>query len=135
LPVVLTGMVEEVDVARRVTERAGGRIVNLAGNTKLAEVIALVAGAACVVMHDSGPMHLATALNKPMVAIYGPTSPKRTGPYRRADAIARLGLPCSPCYLKRVADCPHGHRCLRELQPEVVSTKVSQALTAGVVSS
>jgi len=134
-PVVLIGANEEVEVARQVAELAGSRIVNLAGKTELAEVIALVAGASVVVMHDSGPMHLATALHKPMVAIYGPTSPARTGPYQRPEVVAQLGLPCSPCYLKRLADCPHGHRCLGELSPEVVTAKVSQLLAAGVSSS
>jgi len=58
-------------------------VVNLAGQTKLPELIALVAGAALCVMHDSGPMHLATAFGRPMVAVYGPTSAQRTGPYHR----------------------------------------------------
>jgi len=135
LPIVLIGTSQEAEVARQVAASAGGRIVNLTGKTTLAEVIALVAGATFAVMHDSGPMHLATALGRPMVAIYGPTSPQRTGPYRRAEAIARLDLPCSPCYLKRLAECPHRHRCMHQLLPEVISAKVSQALSAGVTSS
>ena len=134
LPIVLTGMTDESGVARQVAESAGGGIVSLAGRTKLAEMIALVAGATIVVMHDSGPMHLAAALNKPMVAIYGPTSPRRTGPYRRPETIARVNVPCSPCRIKRVADCPYGHRCMKDLSPDAVSAKVTQALSAGVPS-
>ncbi|HOJ74780.1 MAG TPA: lipopolysaccharide heptosyltransferase I [Phycisphaerae bacterium] len=135
LPVVLTGMPEERQIAERVAAEAGGRVVNLAGQTSLPEMIALVDGARAVLMHDSGPMHLATALNKPLVAIYGPTSPARTGPYGRGETVARLDLPCSPCYLKRVADCPHGHRCLRELRPEAVAAQVSRTLAASEPSA
>lgn len=135
LPIVLTGMPDEAEIAGRVAELAGGRMVDLTGKTGLAEVIALVAGATIVLMHDSGPMHLATALGKPMVAIYGPTSPQRTGPYRRAETIARLDLPCSPCYLKRLADCPHGHRCMHDLLPDAVYANVARALATGVASS
>ncbi len=126
--VVLAGMDSEAPIANRVADLAGGPIVNLAGRTSLAELIALVDGAAMVVMHDSGPMHLALALGKPLVAIYGPTSPARTGPYRREEVVARLDLPCSPCYLKDVADCPHEHRCMRELLPATVVERVRRVL-------
>ncbi len=128
LPVVLTGMPEERSVAEQVQTRAGGRIINLAGQTSLAEMIALIAGARAVLMHDSGPMHLATALNIPTVAIYGPTSPVRTGPYGRDETVARLELPCSPCYLKKVDACPHAHRCMRDLSPEAVADQVVRTL-------
>ncbi len=132
LPVVLTGMSDERAVAQTVASRASGRVVNLAGETSLQDVIALIDGARAVLMHDSGPMHLATALNKPLVAIYGPTSPARTGPYGRGETIARLDLPCSPCYLKKVADCPHQHRCMRDLSPETVAEQVTRTLNAAV---
>jgi lipopolysaccharide heptosyltransferase I len=127
-PVVLTGMPEERAIADRVEAAARGRVLNIAGRTTLQEVIALIADARAVLMHDSGPMHLATALDKPMVAIYGPTSPARTGPYGRGETVARLDLPCSPCYLKRIAECPHGHRCLRDLRPEAVADQVLRTL-------
>jgi len=130
LPVVLTGMPEERETAEAVARGVAGKLVNLAGRTSLAQMIALVDGARAVLMHDSGPMHLATALNKPLVALYGPTSPARTGPYGRGETVARLDLPCSPCYLKRVADCPHGHRCMRELLPETVAAQVSRTWAA-----
>ncbi|GMU20551.1 MAG: hypothetical protein AMXMBFR13_06480 [Phycisphaerae bacterium] len=128
LRVVLCGMDSEVAIANRVAELAGGRPVSLAGRTSLPQLIALVDGARMVVMHDSGPMHLATALNKSMVAIYGPTSPLRTGPYGRCDAVARLDLPCSPCYLKNVAECPHEHRCMRALTPGMIVSRIRDCL-------
>jgi heptosyltransferase I len=132
LPLVLIGMESESEIARQVEELAGGRILNLAGRTGLPEVMALVAGASMSVMHDSGPMHLATAFDKPMVAIYGPTSPQLTGPYRRPEAVVRCETSCSPCRLKRVASCEYNHRCLRELSPQVVLQRVLQAMKTGV---
>ena len=130
LRVVLIGMDVEVPLANEVAQLAGNGIINLAGQTSLAELTALVAGATAVVMHDSGPMHLATAFNKPMVAIYGPTNPQRTGPYNRPESIARLELECSPCYLKRVSECPHRHRCMNELTPDLVFQRVMRVLEA-----
>lgn len=134
LPVVLIGMEDEVEVARQVQQAAGEGIVNLAGQTKLPELIALVAGAAMAVMHDSGPMHLATAVGRPMVAIYGPTSPRRTGPYGQPGAVIRLDLLCSPCYIKRVADCPHGHRCMADLAPDVIMDRLRLSCRPGVAA-
>lgn len=128
LPVVLAGAPDELAIARRVQELAGGPITNLAGRTSLQQMSALVAGAAVAVMNDTGPMHLAAALGKPLVAIYGPTNAARTGPYHRPESVARLDLDCSPCYLKRLKDCPHGHKCLKGLTPEVVCRQVSTAI-------
>lgn len=135
LPVVLIGMADEAEVARDVAERAGVPVANLAGQTGLADVIALVDGAAVVIMHDSGPMHLATALGKPMVAIYGPTSPVLTGPYHRPETIARQDVPCSPCRIKRVADCPYDHRCMRDLSVEAVATMLSTRKAEGALQA
>jgi heptosyltransferase I len=129
LSVVLTGMGTEAPIAHRVASMSSRGIIDVAGRTSLAELIALVEGAAAVVMHDSGPMHLASALGKPMVAIYGPTSPARTGPYRRESAVTRLDLPCSPCYLKTIAECPHGHRCMNELRPQEVLERLARVLS------
>ena len=62
-------------------------------------------------------MHLAAALNIPVFAIFGPTSPVRTGPYGKIHTIIRLELPCSPCFTRKpCADW----RCIREITPEMV---------------
>lgn len=132
LPIVLTGMAEEREIVDRVAAATTGRVVNLAGRTSLPQLIALIDGCRAALMNDSGPMHLAAALNKPLVAVYGPTSAARTGPYGRGENVMRLDLPCAPCYLKKLADCPHGHRCMRELLPETVAAEVSRVLAAAV---
>jgi len=131
LSVVLAGASDEVEVAGRVAAQAGPGAINLAGRTSVPQMAALVAGAAVVVMNDTGPMHLAVALDRPLIALFGPTNPLRTGPYRQADSVCRLDLPCSPCYLKRLADCPYAHRCLRELSPAAVADRVAAVLARG----
>ena len=95
-------------------ERIG--VLNLAGKTSLRELVALLEGAQLVVANDSGPMHIAAALGRPLVAVFGPTNPLRTGPYGRMDSVVRLDMPCSPCYSRR---CSH-QSCLQWLGIESV---------------
>jgi heptosyltransferase I len=78
--------------------------INLAGRTNLRQLVALLERAALVVANDSGPMHIAAALGRPLVTPFGPTNPVRTGPYRRLDSVVRVDIPCSPCYSRR---CSH----------------------------
>lgn len=92
--------------------------VNLAGETSLAEAIDLMSCADAVVSNDSGLMHVAAALNRPLVAVYGSTSPQFTPPLAEQVEIVRLGLDCSPCFERT---CRFGHyNCLRDLQPQPV---------------
>jgi heptosyltransferase-2 len=91
---------------------------NLAGRTSLDQAVALLGLADAVLSNDSGLMHVAAALDRPQVALFGPSDPIRTGPRSPAAQVLRLGLDCSPCN-KRI--CPLGHhRCLEELFPESV---------------
>ena len=73
-------------------------ILNLAGRTSLAELAALLRNARLAVTTDTGPMHLACALGTPVVALFGPTAPWRTGPIGLGHVAVRLALPCSPCF-------------------------------------
>lgn len=98
--------------------------VNLSGETSLAEAIDLLSCSDAVVSNDSGLMHVAAALNRPLVAVYGSTSPGFTPPLADQVEVVRLGLECSPCFDRT---CRFGHyNCLRQLEPEAVATALQR---------
>lgn len=96
--------------------------VNLAGATTLKALAAVFARAQAVVSTDTGPMHIAAAMGAPVVALFGPTAPWRTGPYGRTHRIIRLGLPCSPCLKKQ---CHYGTTAC---MADIPVTEVVQAI-------
>jgi heptosyltransferase-1 len=98
--------------------------VDLTGKLNLRQTTALLERAQLVVANDTGPMHLAAALGRPLVTPYGPTSPRRTGPYGRMDSVIRLDLPCSPCLSR---SCNH-RSCLQWLEVESVLELVDRQL-------
>jgi ADP-heptose:LPS heptosyltransferase len=107
---IVAGSPDEADLAAQV----GG--TNLAGKTTLRQLAALIERAAVVIANDSGPMHIAAGMNRPLVTLFGPTNPVRTGPYRREDCVLRIDIPCSPCYSRK---CSH-QSCLKWLGIEAV---------------
>ncbi|HEX8324927.1 MAG TPA: glycosyltransferase family 9 protein, partial [Tepidisphaeraceae bacterium] len=92
---------------------------SLAGKTDLKQLVALLEGARLVVANDSGPMHIASALNRPLVTLFGPTNAVRTGPYGRPDTVLQLDLVCRPCYSR---ECVH-QSCLRWIGVEDVMAR------------
>ncbi|OOW01299.1 lipopolysaccharide heptosyltransferase II [Pseudomonas sp. MF6396] len=97
---------------------------NLSGETSLAEAIDLLSCSDAVVSNDSGLMHVAAALNRPLVAVYGSTSPGFTPPLADQVEVVRLGLECSPCFDRT---CRFGHyNCLRLLEPEAVASALQR---------
>ncbi len=107
---------------------AEGALVDLTGRTSLAEAAALLAAAALVVSNDSGLMHVAAALGRPVVALYGSTSPDFTPPLTDDAVILAEDVACRPCFERA---CPLGHfRCLNELSPERVWRAAEARLAA-----
>jgi heptosyltransferase I len=129
LTVVLIGSKGERAVCQQVANVAPGA-VNLAGATSLSELAAIVRRAAICITNDSGPMHLAVALNRPVVSIFGPTDSLWIGPYRRPDSVLSAALACSPCYLRRLSRCPHHHACMRGVSAEAVIERIETTLAS-----
>lgn len=99
-----------------IISRMKSAAVNLEGMTSLRELAALYKRVALLITTDSGPMHLAAAVGTPVVAIFGPTSPARTGPYGTDHSVIQKGLSCVPCFLKH---CETGN-CMNEISVEEV---------------
>jgi heptosyltransferase-2 len=119
MPVVLLGSANDAEAGLQVPGR------NLIGQTSLDEAICLIAGAAVVVSNDSGLMHVAAALGRPQIAIFGSSSPEHTPPASPRARVLWLRLECSPCYER---ECPLGHfRCMKEISVERVLREVQAA--------
>ena len=112
-------------VAQAILDAQPGCAIDLCGRTDLASAIDLVSASQVVISNDSGLMHIAAALGRPLVAIFGSSSPRHTPPRSATARVQYLAIECSPCF-ERV--CPLGHfRCMRDLKPEGI---LAQALAA-----
>jgi heptosyltransferase-1 len=104
------------------------RCLNLCGQTTLPEMIEWIRRCDLMITNDTGPMHAAAAMRKPLVALFGPTEPHRTGPYGQLQNVLRLEhLPCSPC-LKSRCHFAKPEECLRALPPAHVIERIDLAL-------
>jgi 3-deoxy-D-manno-octulosonic-acid transferase/heptosyltransferase-1 len=125
--VTLIGSRRERAVCDEVARLAPGA-VNFAGETSLSELAALIRRSTICVTNDSGPMHLAVALGRPVVSIFGPTDSIWIGPYRRKNAVLQANLPCSPCYLRQLSRCPHAHACMHDVSARAVIERMEATL-------
>jgi lipopolysaccharide heptosyltransferase I len=125
--VLLAGTPRERPRCRSIAAACPGA-VDISGQTTLSELAALMNHSTINVTNDSGSMHLAVALNRPVVGIFGPTNPIWVGPYRRPEAVVRVDLPCSPCYFRRLSQCPNDHACMKQVSAEQVIGRVKVVL-------
>ena len=125
----LLGSPKDRAVCEQVSVAAGhAGVHNLAGKTSLSDAIALVARAAAVVSNDSGLLHIASALNRPVLALYGPTDPLHAPPFSDMARSISLNLSCAPC---RQRECPLGHQnCLRQIGADMVWHELEPMLGA-----
>ena len=107
---------------KEISAAAAGTCRDLCGETSLTEAVDLLASASVVVSNDSGLMHVAAALGRPLIALYGSSSPAFTPPMSARAQVLKLDLPCSPCFKR---ECPLGHfNCMMQLMPDRVLAAV-----------
>ena len=122
----LFGSPKEQKAAAEIQRLTNNQCVDLSGKTSLSEAIDLLACVTAVVSNDSGLLHVAAALNRPVVAVYGSTTPKFSPPLTNNAKSLTLALSCSPCFKR---ECPLTHlNCLTQLQPQLVLQALNQLL-------
>jgi len=123
--IVFTGSSIDRPVITRIARMMGRAPLNAAGRTNLKELAYLYTRCRLLVTTDTGPMHMAAAMGCPVVALFGPTAPWRTGPYGKGHKVIRADVECSPCFKKR---CDH-MKCMEEITVEKVLEGVRDVIT------
>ncbi|HRI16525.1 MAG TPA: lipopolysaccharide heptosyltransferase II [Verrucomicrobiota bacterium] len=128
LRIAVLGSAADAPLGREIGAAGGEQVLDLTGRLSLPELVEWLRLCALMVTNDTGPMHIAAALGKPVVAMFGPTDPARTGPYGSGHTVIRMdGLPCIPCLKPRC----HWHEpeaCLRRVAPERVAQVILERL-------
>lgn len=123
--VLLVGSQEELDVSLEVADRMRNKPVMLTGKTSLYQAVELLDSVDLLVTNDTGPAHIAAALGRPTLVIFGPTNPLTTRPFSPVAEIVRHAPDCAPCMLR---DCPIDHRCMTAISPEEVFARAQVLL-------
>ena len=124
---VILGSNADQTLGESLARVAPERSLDLTGATSLPEMVEWLRLSRLVLTNDTGPMHVAAALGKPLVALFGPTEPHRTGPYGQLENVLRHHLPCAPC-LKSHCRWPKPMECLTAISPESVTAAMEQKL-------
>lgn len=119
---IIIGTDNDIKIAEEIVNFSKGKAINFAGKTTLKELTAIISRAKFMVTNDSGPMHLAAALNIPVFAIFGPTDPVKTGPYGKNNTIIKTDVKCSPCFKKICNDL----KCMNDVEVEMVYKRITE---------
>lgn len=124
--VLLIGSAEELEVSEEVAQRMGHQPIMLTGRTSLSEAVEILDAVDLLVTNDTGPAHIAAALGRPTLVVFGPTNPLTTQPLSPFAEIVRHPPECAPCMLR---DCPIDHRCMTAISPAEVFARAQAILT------
>ena len=123
--VVIFGARGEERLGQEIAARLSSRTLVLSGVTTIRELMAAVKRCAVLLTNDTGPMHIASAFQVPVVAIFGPTDWRTTSPFGSAHAIVRQPVDCAPCLLR---NCPIDHRCMTGVTVDQVQEAATKQL-------
>ena len=112
-------------MTQEILKHLGEGGIDLTGKTDLLQLAAVLEHCRLLITNDTGTMHVAAAVGTPVVAIFGPTDPKTTGPWGEGHAIVKKEVDCSPC-LKRV--CPTDHACMKKVTVDEVEALIDHRL-------
>jgi lipopolysaccharide heptosyltransferase II len=128
--IAILGGQEDRPLGEVIARAAPERCLDLTGKISLPEMVEWIRLGELMVTNDTGPMHVAAALGKPVVALFGPTEPCRTGPYGQLGHVLQLDLPCVPC-LKSHCAFARPFECLRALPPAAVLQALEKSVAQG----
>jgi heptosyltransferase-1 len=123
IPSVVIGAASDEKMAATIVAGSKGKAISLVGQTSLKQLAYVIQKAKYMVTNDSGPMHIAAALNIPVFAIFGPTSATRTGPYGAGHTIITSNANCSPCYSRT---CEKDIACMRDVTASDVCSGIEK---------
>jgi heptosyltransferase-1 len=124
---IVLGGIEDRPLAAEIVASAPGRCLNLAGEATLPEMVEWIRSSDLMISNDTGPMHVAAAVKTPVLAIFGPTEPRRTGPYGQLDHVLQTNLYCVPCMSSHCGN-PRRMECLFAIDPSEVVARAAAAL-------
>jgi len=130
-PTVVIGSQEERAEVEELKTLVKSPIIDLTGAIPLGCLPAFLSQAAAMVTNDSGPMHIAAAVGTPVIALFGPTSAIRTGPYGPSHTVLTHEVPCRPCFSRVCQHIPK-MECLEDLLPQDVIQAIRHALSSRV---
>jgi lipopolysaccharide heptosyltransferase II len=137
--IVSIGSAADASLAEEVRAGAAAPVISVAGKTDIESLIGLIAHADLVASGDSGPLHLAAAAERPLLAVYGPTDPRIHGPFRPIAPVRllRSDIVCSPCYsMAATAECPLGDPvCMRLVSVESMVERALELLQPAAKTS
>ncbi len=122
---ILFGTAAEVEIGKPIADALGDLCVNRIGQTTIEELITELHDCRLLLTNDTGTMHLATLLGVPVVAIFGSTEDRLTGPLGEGHTVIRHHVECSPCFLR---ECPIDFRCMKAVTSEEVAAAVKRLL-------